>query len=71
MGDNGHLLFARNNFEFRRKILKNKKFQFILEMKSSKRLRDFVCGKFLLEVPGHLTGDAMLVAGPLSNYNLG
>ena len=67
MRDNGNLLFTRNNFEFRKKIPKKVAFKFKMRLLLSKRLRDFVCGKFSFEVPGYLVGDAMLVAGPLSN----
>lgn len=68
MRDNGDLLFTKNNFTFRKKVEIDEEVRFSMELTASKRMSNFVCGKFNLCIPGRLEGDAMLLAGPLDKY---
>ncbi len=63
--DRGNLLFTKNNFIFRKKINKNTKFVFNMRLVSSKDMKDFICCKIDFNVNGHLSGDAVVVAGPI------
>lgn len=70
MRNNGDLLFTRNNFVFKRKLMRNCNFEFRVNLKALKRMRNFVCASLDINIENHLYGDAMLVAGPLDKYHI-
>lgn len=70
MRDNGDLLFTKNNFTFKKKLMKNEPFSFRVKMRAMKKMKNFVCASIVVSVENHLQGDAMLVAGPLNKYDI-
>ena len=61
--DKEKLVFGHLEFKFKKKIPANSKFEMTMKLEASKRMKNFIYGRFSFEVLGYLNGSTNFVMG--------